>query len=312
MADFGTMFGSGGGDTFFGLPACDDLARLDAHVAVMGAPAATPYTTVGPYCADAPAAMRAAVAGYASSLGHHDFDLEGPLLAGGGRARDLGDVPWDAGDAAGNRERIRDRVAAVLDRGAVPVVMGGDDSVPIPVLEAYAGRGPLTVLQVDAHIDWRDEVDGERLGLSSTMRRASEMDHVAGIIQVGARAVGSARPGDLADAEAWGARIVRAREVHAAGLDPAIAMVPEGGRVFLTIDVDGLDPAEVPAVIGPSPGGLRFHQVLELMHGVAARATIVGADVVELMPAADVGGRGALAAARLVANAVGLAVRQRL
>ncbi len=312
MADFGTMFGSQGGETFFGLPACRDVADLDAHVAVLGAPAATPYPSVGPYCADGPSAMRAAMAGYATSLDHYDFDQEGRLLAEGGRAVDLGDVPWDAGDAAGNRSRIRETVAAVLDRDAVPVVMGGDDSVPIPVLEAYAGHGPLTVLQVDAHIDWRDEVDGERMGLSSTMRRASEMKHVTGIVQVGARAVGSARPGDLADAEAWGAKIIRARTVHAEGMARAIDRIPARANVFISIDVDGLDPSVVPAVIGPSPGGLSHQQVLELLHGVAAKAFIAGADVVELMPSADVGGRGALVAARLVANAIGLIVRQRL
>jgi arginase family enzyme len=83
----------------------------------------------------------------------------------------------------------------VLDRGAVPFLLGGDDSLPIPMLEAFgAHRGKrLTILQIDAHIDWRDEVGGERLGLSSTMRRASEMGHVERIIQVGQRGIGSAR-----------------------------------------------------------------------------------------------------------------------
>ncbi len=312
MADIGTMFGSGGAETFLGMPSCKDISALAADVAIIGAPCATPYVSVGPYCAEGPAAMRAAIAGYAASLDHHDFDLEGPLLAGGGRAVDLGDVAWDEADFDSNRRRIRDTVALVLERDAVPVVMGGDDSIPIPVLQAYAGRGPLTVLQIDAHIDWRDEVDGERLGLSSTMRRASEMNHVAGIVQVGARALGSARPSDLADAEAWGAKIIRARTVHAEGIGRALDRIPARGNVFISIDVDGLDPAVVPAVIGPSPGGLSHAQVLDLMHGVAAKARIVGVDVVELMPSADVGGRGVLVAARLVANAIGLIVRQRV
>ena len=85
----------------------------------------------------------------------------------------------------------------------IPIVMGGDDSIPIPVLAAYHEHGPITILQLDAHIDWRDEVAGETQGLSSNMRRASEMNWVENIIQVGARGVdlvphqiGNARPGE--------------------------------------------------------------------------------------------------------------------
>ena len=69
-------------------------------------------------------------------------------------------------------------------------MIGGDDLVPIPLFEAFAGRGSYTVLQIDAHIDWRDDVNGERLGLSSTMRRASEMGQIGRIIQVGQRGIG--------------------------------------------------------------------------------------------------------------------------
>ena len=119
-------------------------------------------------------------------------------------AVDGGDLAWTEADPAANRTAIRQAVATVLARGAAPIIIGGDDSVPIPVLEAFHDRGPLTIVQIDAHIDWRDEVAGERWGLSSTMRRASEMPHVERIVQVGQRAIGSARPGDLADAEGVG------------------------------------------------------------------------------------------------------------
>ena len=91
--------------------------------------------------------------------------------------------PTDRGNSAATTAAV----TAILERGAVPVCIGGDDSVPIPILRAYAGRGPLTVLQVDAHLDFRDEVHGVREGYSSPMRRASEMDHVTRIVQVGLR-----------------------------------------------------------------------------------------------------------------------------
>ena len=101
-----------------------------------------------------------------------------PLLPGGpADACDLGDLPWSE-DSAANRDAIRAAVSAILDRGAVPVLLGGDDSIPIPMLQAFEGRGKFTIVQIDAHIDWRDDVGGERWGLSSTMRRASEMAHI--------------------------------------------------------------------------------------------------------------------------------------
>jgi agmatinase len=130
---------------------------------------------------------------------------------------DGGDVPVDAGDAAGNRARIGAAVGRVLAAGRCRCCSGGDDSLPIPMLGAWAGRGPVTILQIDAHIDWRDEVQGERWGLSSTMRRASEMGHVERIVQVGQRGIGSARAGDLADARAWGVEFVSGAEVAREG-----------------------------------------------------------------------------------------------
>jgi agmatinase len=307
----GSMFGAVEVSSFMGLPACANVQDLDADIALLGAPGATPYPSVGAYCAGAPAAIRAALAGYASTLSHHDFDLDGPLLGEhGARAVDCGDLPFDAQDAPGNRARISHAVAAILDRGAVPVILGGDDSVPIPVLHAFAGRGRFTILQIDAHIDWRDEVGGERLGLSSTMRRASEMAHVAGIIQVGQRAVGSARLSDVADARAAGVRFVPARAVHEHGMAPVLDLIPAGAAVIVSFDCDALDPAIMPAVIGPAPGGLTFRQAVGLLHGAAARARLAGFNLVEFMPARDIGGAGALVAARVLANVVGLLARQ--
>ena len=133
-------------------------------------------------------------------LNHHDFDIDGYLVPDNVRAVDWGNLAYIETDFAQNRDLITDHVKKVLAMDAVPLVMGGDDSVPIPVLESYRNHGPLTILQLDAHIDWRDEVSGETMGLSSNMRRASEIGWVKEIIQVGARGIGSARPQDRQDA----------------------------------------------------------------------------------------------------------------
>lgn len=305
-----TMFGAGDVKTFHGIPACASPAEVKSKAAILGVPCATPYASVGPYCAGGPAAIRAAAAPYAANLTHVDFDLGEPLLPGGpADACDLGDLPYTEDNAA-NREAIRSAVSTIVDRGAVPVLIGGDDSIPIPMLQAFEGRGKYTIVQIDAHIDWRDDVGGERWGLSSTMRRASEMDHIEAIIQVGARNIGSARPQDLADAMAWGAHFFTARDLARDGIQPVLDAIPAGGNVIICFDCDGLDPSIMPGVIGRAPGGLGYWQTVELLSGIAAKSRIAAFDLVEFMPEQDVDGLGALTAARMVTTALGLICRQ--
>lgn len=311
MANLGSMFGAGDAGTFVGIPSVGEHDVQGVDIVVIGAPCATPYSSVGPYCKEAPGAIRAASAAYSGIRHHHNFDLGGPMLIEGTTAVDIGDVPWDATAHEANRAAIRHTCETVLAAGAVPVVLGGDDSIPIPVLQAYAGRGPVTIVQIDAHIDWRDDVQGERWGLSSTMRRASEMDHIGEMVQIGRRGVGSARPADLAAAEARGVHFVSAHDVHRYGVEPIVDRVPPGTDVFITVDVDGLDPTIVPGVIGPEPGGLTYFQAIEIIDGVADRARLIGFDVVEFVPERDVNGIGALTTFRLTAHAIGRISRQR-
>ncbi|WP_126975640.1 arginase family protein [Frigidibacter oleivorans] len=306
--DLGRMFGARAGGGFMGLPQ-GDLDGFAGGVALIGAGACTSYASVGAYCMDGPAAIRAGGAAYAASLGHENFDLGGPVLPAGARVTDLGDLPQVDGEGEANRARIRDAVAAVLARGGVPVLLGGDDSVPLPMLEALTGR-EIWILQIDAHVDWRDAVEGERLGLSSTMRRASELPHVRGIVQVGQRGIGSARPGDRKDAEDWGVTFVPARAVVRDGIARALAAIPEGAEIAVCLDCDALDPAIMPAVIGRTAGGLGYWDVVDLVAGAAARGRIVAFDMVEFMPARDIDGQGALTAAQLLATVLGIVARQ--
>jgi agmatinase len=305
------MFEVDDSGTFMGVPAAALGDLDDVDVAIIGAPCATPYGSIGPYSKDAPAAIRSASKPYSRNRHHHNFDLDGEALGSAARVVDLGDVEWSATDFEANRSRIREACAAVLNAGAVPVVFGGDDSIPIPVVQAYADRGPLTIVQIDAHIDWRDEVQGERWGLSSTMRRSSELAHVGEMIQIGQRGVGSARPSDVADAKARGVHLFSAHEVHRNGVAAAVERVPRGGNVLITIDADGLDPAVIPAVLAREPGGLSYFEAIEIIDGVAARATIAGFDIVEVVPDVDVSGIGALTAFRLAAHAIGRIAGQR-
>jgi len=309
MVDLADMFGGGEGTRFLGLPA-GDLQALEADIVIFGADCATPYRSVGAYCAGGPAAIRAGAAAYSGDLSKVNFDLLGPVLPESVRAVDVGDLAVDPADSAGNRVAIAAATRQILAAGAVPVLLGGDDSLPIPLIEALgAGGEPLTILQIDAHIDWREMVEGEPLGLSSTMRRASEMAHVERIIQVGARGVGSAGMADLQAARDWGVHLIPA---HQFGDPQAVAdLIPEGARVAICFDCDALDPAIMPAVIAPTAGGLSYAQVLGLIRAVAARGRIVSFDMVEFMAARDRDGAGARTAAQLLTSVLGVIGGQR-
>ncbi|MBZ9987740.1 agmatinase [Mesorhizobium sp. BH1-1-5] len=256
-------------------------------------------------------AIRAASQDDAPLVGHWDFDLGGPLFDGKPACCvDAGDVLTIMHDNAGNRARIEAKTREVLSLPAVPILLGGDDSVVIPFLAGFAGHGPIWILQIDAHIDWRDEVHSERYGYSSPMRRASEMGHIEGLVQVGLRSVGSARSAEIEAAQRYGSRFVTAREVHAHGVEAALLHIPEGAHVVVTLDCDGLDPSIMPGVAARTPGGLSYTQAIDLIAGLGKRARIAGFDLVELYPPADIDKLSALTAARLLVNVIGAVTRQ--
>ena len=292
---------------FLGSPIQTDLARLEADVAILGVPHGWPYSRPGATanCALAPAAVRHRALRMARFRDHWDFDLSGPMLptADGPRLTDAGDVPGRAGDGPGNAASTADAVAAILERRAVPICIGGDDSVPIPILRAYAGRGPITILQVDAHLDFRDEVDGVREGYSSPMRRASEMEHVERIIHVGLRGVGSARASDVDASRAAGNLLVTARELRERGVSSILEQLAADASVFVSFDCDGLDPSVFPAVSAAAPGGLSYVEASDLLAGVGPR--LVGAVFTEYAPEVDVNEISALTIVRLIVGLAG-------
>ncbi|MFP5076303.1 arginase family protein [Rhizobium sp. YIM 134829] len=261
--------------------------------------------------AEAPAAIRAASAGDAPLIENWDFDLGGPLFEGGSiSCIDMGDLDTVMHDNSGNRALVEARTRDVLALGAVPILVGGDCSLTIPFLAGFAALGPIWVLQIDAHIDWREEIDGERYGYSSPMRRASEMAHVAGMVQLGMRSVGSAARAEVDAAMGYGSRLITTRLVQERGVGAALDHIPEGANVVIALDCDAMDPAIMPGVAARTPGGLSYLQIIDLIHGASKRGRLAGFDLVELYPPADIDGLSAQTASRIVANAIGAIVRQ--
>ena len=298
--------------SFLFSPIETDLDKLDAHIAFLGVPYAGPYT-IGEVTNDqtnAPTVVRQMADRICRALHHHDFDIGGPLFDNRDiKMVDCGDVVSDAYDLMAHTARTEQAIRKILKANALPLIIGGDHGVPIPVLRAYDDRGPITLVQVDAHIDWREDVNGVTHGLSSPIRRASEMDHVDQIFQIGIRAQGSARPADYEAAMAYGSNIITAYELHEKGMKAILDRIPDGGSYYLTIDADGLDPSVMPAVAGPAPGGVTYPQTRELIHGLVAKGRVVGMDVVEITPSRDLNNVSSITAGRLFFNMIGMAVR---
>ena len=301
-----------GQTTFLFSQLTTDLEHLNAHIAFLGIPYGLAYT-VGDVSNDQstmPAAMRQATDRMVRSLERYDFDLGGPLYAGKPiRAVDCGDVRADVHDLKGQVARAEQVVRKIVGSGAMPIVLGGDHGVSIPVLRAFEGRGPITLIQIDQHLDWRDEVNGIKDGLSSPMRRASEMEHIGQIFQIGLSATGSARQEEVDAAKAWGAHLIPAHELHEVGIDAVLRLIPDGGRYYLTVDMDGMDCAIAPAVAAPMPGGVSFVEARRLVHGLVAKGRVVGMDVVEITPRTDINRITCITAGRLIVNLIGAAVR---
>ncbi len=174
---------------------------------------------------------------------------------------------------------------------------------------AFEGRGPVNVLHVDAHIDFRDERGGVTHGYSSVIRRIREMSHTGRIVQVGLRGPGSARAQEVADALAAGNVLIRADEIHEHGPDLVLDQLPDDAPWWVTVDLDGLDPSIAPGVGWPAAGGLTFFQIATILRSLAGEGRMIGIDLVEHAPAFDVRQLTLLTMTRLLLNVIGFASR---
>jgi agmatinase len=288
---------------FLGCPVGRDLTALDADVAVLGIPHAVAYIVDDEQrgLAAAPAAIREASQQFAEDLTNHDFDLGRPFLRQDGpRLVDVGDVPFVFGAGDENVRRAGKVLATIVGQGITPLVIGGDDSIPPLVARALAQHGTFDVVTIDAHLDFRDEVGGERFGRSSPARRISELPQVASVTQIGLRGIGGSGTHELDAARAAGHRLITAAEVYEHGQRWLCDQLPSGGQVLVSIDCDGLDPSVASATGWPQPGGLTFRHVAAVIAELSRTSRIVGGDVVELLPSRDLGGMTALTATRLL------------
>jgi len=240
--------------------------------------------------------------GHAGVYDHEDDVVY--LEPGAAKIVDMGDADIVHTDSPQSLKNIEMSCQQILQAGAIPVCIGGDHSVTSACVAAQKENGPLHVVQIDAHLDFVDERHGVRYGHGNPMRRASEMDHVTGITHLGIRGVSSSNKQDYNDARASGSTIHSVRQIREMGAKSALANIPEGARVYVTIDIDAFCPSIAPGTGTPSPGGFQYYEVKDLLKELAGRTNFVGFDLVEVAPDYDATGSTSFHAARVIMDAL--------
>lgn len=288
-------------ETFFGLDA-DLSAYASARAAIFGIPFGA-SVSYGRGAEKGPSAILEA------SQQVELFDHE------------LGFNPCDAGIAtvapemldatlsthADVKEAIARILPPLLDDGKFPIMLGGDHSVTPPMIELIRARHPrMGVLQIDAHADLRDSYDEDPESHACAMRRALDHD-LSHLVAVGIRNLSEPEweylQGQSAITTVWGGAWMKPWDAFCAEVDLAIARLPE--HVYLTIDVDGLDPSIMPSTGTPEPGGLSWQQVCYVLTRLFESRTVVAMDINELAPIADLHSPDFLVA-KLLYRAIGL------
>lgn len=276
--------------TFAKAPYVEDLATLDADVGILGVPTDA-AAGMRPGCRQAPRAIRDASTrfgflGRAGTDGYFDIN-QGRRLLEGVRIADCGDADVAFYDAERNVRVIEAGVRSILDRGALPVVIGGDHSISYPVIRAFSGSDPLTIVLFDAHLDYRDEVLGLKLTNNSPFRRAQELPFVQQIITIGVRGVKSTDR-ELRETRERGNLVFSNYEVFDQGYQGILDRLPGAlGNYYVSIDIDALDPSIAPGTESPEAEGLSYTHIKRILQGIAHRGRMVGLDLVEVNPYLD-------------------------
>jgi agmatinase len=297
--------------SFGRVPIVTDLDSIDADVAVIGFPfdLGTQYRSGARF---GPKGIRdGSVLCIMSPESAYDHETDEDYFGPQWRIVDCGDIDMVHGDLEQCFDNARDAIRQIVARGAMPVTLGGDHSITIPILEALSDQGPFGIIQFDAHLDFVDERHGQKNGQGSPMRRASEMEHVTGMAQLGIRGTGSSRRNDFEDAREYGSVILSTAQIRELGIPKTLDMIPKCERYYVTIDIDGMDASVAPGTGTPSPGGFFYPEIFRLLKGVAGLGEIVGFDITEVAPMYDPTEVTSQLAARIVTDFMGFILKQR-
>jgi len=306
-----------GGLTFQKVPLVLEAGDLTgANVAVVGAPM-DDLVTYRPGTRFGPREIRIASDDGTPQLWHMELGVD-PFAELS--VVDHGDALVKPGDAYASHLAIREAVARVLDAGAVPVILGGDHSIAYPDIATVAERyeaGSLAVVQFDTHADTATDLYGLKWSHGTPFRHLVDDGIIPGerLIQVGLRGYWPF-PEEFTWARSKGVRWYRMGEIVERGIDAVIedvlAAIADADHLFLSVDIDVLDPAYAPGTGTPEPGGLTSRELLRAVRTLTLKRGLAGMDIVEVSPPYDHASITAMAAHRVICEALsGLAVNRR-
>ncbi|MAB02134.1 MAG: agmatinase [Rhodobacteraceae bacterium] len=283
----------------------EDWDNIEAEVAILGAPFdfGTQFRAGARF---GPRGIREASTLF--SFGHggaYDFEDDATYLDENIRIVDLGDVDIIHTNTEQSHKNIEAGVKKILSAGALPVIIGGDHSINIPIINAYKDQKPFHLIQIDAHLDFVDERHGVKFGHGNPMKRASEKPYITGLTQIGIRNVSSTAKEGYEDAQSKGSDIISVRQQRKLGVLKTIKRIKGSKRVYVTIDIDAFCPSIAPGTGTPSHGGFLYYEVLEMLQEISKKHEVIGVDLVEVAPDYDQSGSTSILAAQLLMNFIG-------
>lgn len=298
----------GGIRTFLRAPYVRDLVALDADVVVLGVPV-DQGTSNRPGQRYGPRDIREAslIYAWAPENGFYYIDTDQTVLKGV-RWADVGDVDVVPSSMVRTSLNISAAVAAIVKSGAFPVILGGDHSIAFPAVRGL-GRSPLTVVHFDAHLDSYGDGDPNVLNHGAWVQQVAKLPGVT-FVQIGMRGIAN-DAGGVARARQLGSRMFTAERVHRDGVRAVLDALPDLGDIYVSLDIDVLDPSLAPGTGTVEVGGLSFQQLHELLVGLPRKGRVIGLDLVEVNSFFDPTGVTAQTAVRLIIDLLGASLRSR-
>ena len=277
--------------SFLRVPIETDLDALDADIAVYG----VPFDEGSPFLAGSrmgPRSIREHSLRFAAAdAGFYDPETRRTYLAwemANKTIADVGDVDVWPTDVKSTFDNATDLTKAVLARGSLPVVLGGDHSVTYPIVKGYEDQEPLHVIHFDAHIDYAPFIHDLRFTNVHAFRHIAPMQHVLSLAQVGIRSLRSAEA-EIRDSIDDGNRVMTMGEFHDGGPKGVAEVVPRDARTYVSIDIDVLDLSLIPGCVSAEPNGMTYAELRDTLAAIAEHCDVVGLGLVEVNPTLDVG-----------------------
>ena len=290
---------------------CEDIHTTNADIAILGAPSDLAIQgRTG--CRLGPRGIRVASTRFSYKPGgtydseRKKFYMDSNLW----KVEDCGDVDYIPGDWKTTSANIEAAVRILVDRGAMPVVLGGDCSVGYPVIKGMEAKGTFDIIHFDAHLDWTKPLNGQPYFNGSPMRNSAGLPYVGRILHLGIRGAGSSGPDDFADALAHGDQIYSVKETRKTGIETILGDFKPSKKVFISIDIDVMDASCARATASPMFGGFWYEEMVDMFEAICAQSEVIGIVLTEVAPPYDDGvDTTAYLAARMISDILNFATK---